>query len=84
MHPQPIHVHVKDLIIHVFGGFLGTQQRFTAVGGHRFVGFDATESGILIAQVAEASDQQPFMCSLPVPDRQAGGNPIGGESAEPT
>jgi hypothetical protein len=40
--------------------FLGGEQLVPAEGGHRFVGLDAPEPGVFVAQVAEAGDQQPF------------------------
>ena len=45
---------------------LGGEQLVPAVGGHRFVGLDAAEAGVLVAQIAEAGDQHPFQGSLPL------------------
>ena len=39
---------------------LGGEQLVPAVGGHRFVGLDPAEPGVLVAQIAEAGHQHPL------------------------
>jgi hypothetical protein len=45
--------------------FLGAQQHLAPVSGGGLVRFDAPKARVLIAQVAEASDQQPLERQLP-------------------
>ncbi len=66
---------------HIFGGFLGAQQRLAPPGGDCLVRFDAPEARVLVAQVAEAGDQKPLVrlragavvLAARVPGRQADG-----------
>ena len=72
---------MEDLIPSRFRRFLGAQQQFARIGGYRLVGFNAPEAGILVPQVPEAGDQQPFergsapgkILAAGVPGFQAGG-----------
>ncbi len=43
---------------------LGAQQLVPAIGGHRLVGLDLTEPGVLVSQIAEAGDQHPLQGGL--------------------
>ncbi len=61
VNPQPVNVQVQHLETLRFHQFLGAQQRFPAIGVHRLVGFDPAEAGVLVSEVAEAGDQQPFV-----------------------
>ena len=51
---------MQDFIPRVLADFLGGEEFIPAVGGDGFVGFDAAEAGVFVAQVAEAGDQDPF------------------------
>ena len=59
--PHAVHVHVQNGEPELLGGLLGLQQRLAPVGGDRLVGLDAPEARVLVAQVAEAGDQQPLV-----------------------
>ena len=59
--PHTIHVHVQDLETQVLGGLLGAQQDLPAIGSDGLMGLDAPKAGVLVPQVAETGDQQPFV-----------------------
>ena len=65
---------------HIFGGFLGAQQRLAPVGGDRLVGFDPPEAGIFVAQVAKTGHQQPFVRRGAGLVERAGADPSGASS----
>ncbi len=50
--------HAKAQIL---GSFLGTQERLTSIRSHGFVSLDLPKAGVLVTEIAEAGDQQPFV-----------------------
>ena len=49
----------------VFGGLLGQHERLPPVRGDRFMGLNASEAGVLVAQIAKADHQQPLLRGSP-------------------
>jgi hypothetical protein len=48
-----------------FGSFFSPEQALPAVGCDRLVGFNAPKAGVLVTQIAEASNQQPLVGGRP-------------------
>src|SRR4030042_76627 len=59
--PQPVDVQVQDAEAALLDEFLGAQKDLASIRRHRLVRLDPSEAGVLVAQVAEAGDQQPLV-----------------------
>src|SRR2546426_5033074 len=65
MYPNRVHDGVNQAEAGRLGELLRLQQQLAAVRGNRFVGFDAAEDKVLVAQVAERRDENPLQRRLP-------------------
>src|SRR5207245_3858552 len=65
MYPNRVHDGVNQAEAGSLGELLRLQQQLAAVRSDRFVGFDAAEDKVLVAQVAERRDENPLQRGLP-------------------
>src|SRR3989475_4781627 len=65
VYPNRVHDGVNQAKAGSLGELLRLQQQLAAVRSDRFVGFDAAEDKVLVAQVAERRDENPLQRGLP-------------------
>src|SRR5208337_2024910 len=72
LQPQAVGEAVEHPEARGLADLFGGEQLVPAMGGHRLVGLDLAEAGVLVAQIAETGDQHPLQGSLalPVGDRR--------------